>query len=251
MNCVVDDELACFTQNSYQPYPKRGVLKRNLESEIPTILERAEVIDNNALVRAYILRTVLLENKRFVQRGSAPNWQGGMITLCTCMRQMRTYYSREKWESQNLWVAGFSSLKETPKGHFLIYLMKINQAFDSQWDIWNSNLPEETKKAKSALKHILGDIYEPTGPLGPDDIFNPTKYTGHKEHIHLNGYPSEIQKDIDYIGSQTKRRPSLLIGLPELSFIWTKPTYRLPITEIFREEKINLKEMLSMLIKDI
>lgn len=250
MSCTVEEEVSCYTQKTYQTFPSSGILEENLNRDIPTVFGKLAANDDDGLVRSYILTTVLLENKKFIQRGSAPNWQGGMISLCTCMRQIRTYYSTEDWVNQNLWIAGFSSLKQTPEGHYLIYLMKVHKAYDSQWDIWNSDLPPETKRAKSALKHILGDIYEPKGRLRSEDIYNPSKYMAHKEHIHLKDYPSEFQKDIDYIGAQTKRRPSLLVGMPELSFIWTKPSYRLPITEVFREERMSLKDMLSKLIKD-
>jgi len=42
-------------------------------------------------VYAYVLTTIKYKNGEFIQTGSAPNFQGGLITLCTCKRFMRTW----------------------------------------------------------------------------------------------------------------------------------------------------------------
>jgi hypothetical protein len=173
------------------------------------------LIRGNDVVLAYVVRTckpkldgagasVVLEHT-----GSGPNMAGGRITLCTCKHLMRTspVFRGDDLQS-NIWIAGFSSSSVDGK-NWLYYLMKVDQKFDSQREIYGylkKAIPDVLKK-KLATKNERGDIFEPTNSrskqFDPDDYKNP-----HKNHCHIEGDKWKRDIDCQYHG----RRPGMLLG---------------------------------------
>jgi hypothetical protein len=96
---------ACHTVKdieTVQPFPSSGILAENLGLPLPILKSQIGKIQDRAY--SYIVRTVKLDHEgpTFEQHGSAPNFQGGVLTLCTCKHQMRATQSTEDW--QGVWV---------------------------------------------------------------------------------------------------------------------------------------------------
>ncbi len=213
------------TKSECQPFPKKGQLAKNLNLNLDTICKKID--SEKSTVYYYIVDTIENQNGSFVQRGCGPNFQGGFITLCTCRPDMRAYKDVSSWK--DIWIAGFSNKKTGNGRQALVYLMKVGQAFEAHMDLWLSiTIPERTKQAKLAHLHKCGDIYQPQN----DRInkFNPYDYIfPRNDHRHApNNY---WHKDIDYFSNFTNRRPSLLVGVPEFSFLWNKPQIFSPIIQ--------------------
>lgn len=198
-----------------QNWPKSGKLKKNMDNTLNTLKEVLEDIDG--IVYAYVLTTVN-EDGGFVQKGSAPNFQGSLITLSTCKHYMRTYMFPKDWKG--VWIAGFTGI-DTMKDHlnYLFYLMRVQNAFQSHKELWDW-LDPSAKKAKNARYNTCGDVYEPMpslkNPLKASEYYPPIK-----NHVHeKNDY---WYKDINYLSSKTQKRPALLVGDPTFSFLWSQP----------------------------
>jgi hypothetical protein len=183
--------------------------------------------DKSDAVYAYIMSSVVLDGDKLLQTGSGPNLQGGYITLCTCKHRMRTSLPRNEWLGK--WVAGFTSV-ECGGRHWLFYLAKVEEARESQSELWHSGeLPKETRRAKSARYSRLGDLYEPKSELDSVGRFDPDQYhmpiTRHSHHKHAcdNNWRFDIDYSRKKLKVKPKRHPSLLVGDPEFSFIWRKP----------------------------
>lgn len=172
------------------------------------------MIQGKDVVLAYVVRTcepkhddsgasVVLEHT-----GSGPNMAGGRISLCTCKHRMRTspVFCDDDLKL-NVWIAGFSSSTFDGK-NWLYYLMKVDQKFDSQREIYQylKTIPDVLKK-KLATKNERGDIFEPTSSFSkhfdPDDYKNP-----HVNHSHIEGDKWKRDIDCQYHG----RRPKMLLG---------------------------------------
>ena len=174
---------------------------------------------------SYIVRTVKLnhERKGFEQHGSAPNFQGDVLTLCTCKHQMRSRLSVEQWQA-NVWIVGFTSRTIHDGKHWLFYLAKVESAHESQSDLWNY-LPANIRKHKTARRHYLGDLFEPKTPkLTGDERFSPSNYEVPEHHVHRK-HPEHHtwEKDINYQHAATSSRPPLLMANPCHTFLWKKP----------------------------
>ena len=166
-------------------------------------------------VFAYVLTTVNVVGGYFVQSGSAPNLQGGFVTLATCM-----HYHRTMWASmKGLWVAGFAG-KNIGTGNPLFYLMYAADECDSQLGLWNT-LPPSTRTAKNAKYNVLGDLYEPSTAIAATRHTPGAYHPPHPRHVHAPG--NAWHTDIDY--GHFGRRPKLLIGDPNFSFVWMRPRY--------------------------
>ncbi len=78
-------------QMDKQPFPKKGILFKNLDLNLEQVLKKLGT-EQKPEIYAYILSTVSFskEQDQFVQNGSAPNFQGDYITLCTCKHYMRS-----------------------------------------------------------------------------------------------------------------------------------------------------------------
>lgn len=144
-----------------QPLPKHWHLADNLNLTLRQL--------NSTIGRAvqptisYVLTSVSLNavDGSFEQRGSAPNLQGGVLTLCTCKHKMRASVSTSDWPGR--WIAGFTSRSIHDGRHWLFYLAKVESAHESHSDVWNS-LPERVQRAKAAHVNYLGDVYAPERP---------------------------------------------------------------------------------------
>lgn len=77
-----------------QPFPDSSKL-RGLS--LPNLKRRLRSTTGD--VHSYVVRSVKLNRatKHFAQKGSAPNFQAGYITLCTCKHQMRATQPAESW----------------------------------------------------------------------------------------------------------------------------------------------------------
>ncbi|MGH7983384.1 MAG: hypothetical protein ACREFF_09610 [Candidatus Udaeobacter sp.] len=166
-------------------------------------------------VFCYKLTSVTQAGEELEQRGCGPNFQGGRITLCTCMRYHRTWPSIGK----GTWIAGFT---RNQTGNELFYLMKVEHVANTFTELRDSDwLPNH--RAKSARYDVFGDVYEPLlaatarRPHDPKVYYPPI--AGHK-----HGYNSEWHKDIKEFALGKPHK--LLVGEPGKSFIWRHPRYR-------------------------
>ena len=201
-----------MNENAYQPLPRLGVLARNLNLNREDLRKRlASNMDDT--VYYYVVDTVEYENGRLYQTGSGPNFQGGLVTLCSCKHKMRTY----PLMAPGLWVAGFTNVSVLGRNS-LFYLMKVGETFSSHSEYWNSQtVPEEAKTAKAADAERFGDIYRPRGDSEP--LYSPSGYFEPcRNHVHCEA--GNWMKDINY--DQKGRRPKLLMGDPEYSFLWDR-----------------------------
>jgi hypothetical protein len=211
---------------SFQPFSGGGFVGsydaslpvRQKGRPIRRVPEIEECWDDEVKVFAYVLTTVDIVSGVFQQGGSAPNFQGGLITLCTCMHRHRTWW--RTWK--RVWVAGFCG-KNCPGGSQLFYLMQVGDEEDSHFDLWGSLLSAE-RTAKSASLNPLGDLYEPATTNTHTRLDPGTYRPPHRSHVHLPG--DRWKQDICYgYPSVPKRVPRLLVGDPARSFVWKKPRY--------------------------
>ena len=215
--------VTCATSNGaetdFQPFPRTGRLKKALDLNLPTLRKR--LTRETGDVHPYVVATIHYENGRFSQTGSGPNFQGGLITLCTCKHRMRSWHTSDEWPGR--WIAGFTGVGAVDRCNYLVYLMKVGEAFASHLDLWSSaKLPWKTKRAKAAHLRRLGDMFQPRSPAS-----NPYDYRSYvaprSDHSHFHN--GQWYKDIDYAST---RPAALLVGHPEFSFLWDRPLLRLP-----------------------
>lgn len=210
--------------DSYQPFPESDSLRANLDLDRSELRHRIGAI--RGTVYCYVVRTVVYAGAQLVQTGSAPNFQGGLITLCTCKHQMRAGRPVDAW--RGVWVAGFTGTGtgRDVRNH-LFYLMRVEHAFTSHRDLWArlDAIAPRAAEAKAANQHRLGDVYRPQVPC--EDPFDPDAYISPCEnHVHSGG--QRWYKDIDYIAVKFGRRPALLVGDPGYSFLWSTPCISVP-----------------------
>lgn len=206
--------------------PDLGELKVNLTAF--ELKARLAAFDRTEVVRPYVVRTVTLKGGTFRQTGSAPNFDGGIGTLCTCKHQMRSRYSVAEWTS-GVWVLGFTSRGLCAPGQqTFYYLMRVRSAFESQSELVAALTAAsrlDVISAKSSRTNGLGDVFVPKAPkLRGETRFNPQNYyaplSGHV-HSHESD-PLYWHKDIRY-GNGKRSTPALLVGDPEFTFVWTNP----------------------------
>lgn len=174
-------------------------------------------------VYAYVITSIQLTDGKFRQHGSAPNFQGGLVTLCTCKHKDRASPPKVNCRGPDpkdpwvgVWIAGLCSVREA-RPRTLFYLMLVEKTFASHADLW-ARLPPPTARAKSARLSPFGDVYEPrnstTGHPWSESSYRPS----HRNHVHRT---HDRRHDIEavYYG----RRSRLLIGDPDASFLWTSP----------------------------
>jgi hypothetical protein len=216
MQCTTDD---------FQPFPHTGRLQQNMNLSLG---ELREIIDDTqATVYSYIVATVKNPEGRFIQTGSAPNFQGGVITLCTCKHRMRSFQDPKSW--RGTWIAGFTSKVAGNGRNALIYLMKVEIAFKSFYDLWYSG--KTVKQVKLAHVDKFGDVFQPKSkPKDKRDEFDFEHYHPPVAgHVHA---PKDWwHKDIHYTKGAGGRKPALLFGVVKYSFLWVQPT-------LFHSEKL-------------
>jgi hypothetical protein len=210
--------MSCISDFS-QPFPQTGRLAENLNLSLDALYRKIGTTD--ADVYSYIIASVKNPEGDFVQKGSAPNFQGDVISLCTCKHFMRTFLGIDSWP--DTWIAGFTSTREGNGRNALICLMKVGIAFESYCDLWFSDkLSDTVKQVKLAHKNKFGDVFQPQSGLTDKDVFNPQNYFPPvSDHVHTpkDGW----HKDINYLKGVRGRKPALLIGDKQHSFLWNKP----------------------------
>jgi hypothetical protein len=189
-----------------QPFPETGLLADNSNLPIAILADRICKVRGSAY--SYVVRTVNLKPNKlgFEQHGSAPNFQGDVLTLCTCKHQMRSRLPADQWED-DVWIAGFTSRTINAGKHWLFYLAKVKSAHDSHSDLW-SRMDASTRNAKAAHVHFLGDVFKPKTPQPTDNArFSPRRY---------------VMPSIHDLASKS-RHPPLLVADPKRTFIWEEP----------------------------
>ncbi|MBP7653484.1 hypothetical protein KA977_08680 [Candidatus Dependentiae bacterium] len=213
----------CHSLNTFQPMPVNNEIARNVNLSLSEIKEKIQ--NEKGIVYIYKLSTIRFENNQMQQKGSAPNFQGGLITLCTCKKYLRTY--SEIKTTPRVWIAGLTSSTKNIKNPFgsLFYLMKIGERYESFYDIWLAN-NKTVQSAKSACNNELGDFYEPKIKKikeHSEDRFNSINYEFPNEnHSHIINDEDEWRTDIECVYNN-KRRPVLLSGNINFSFLWSAP----------------------------
>jgi hypothetical protein len=225
--------------DSYQPFPQAGQLFQNLNLSLDDL--RLKISTTQATVYSYIIATIENLDGSFGQRGSAPNFQGNIISLCTCKRFMRTFLDKNSWPDK--WIAGFTGIKAGKGKNALVYLMKVGLAFESYYDLWVSEkLPDAVKHSKLASKNRHGDVFQPKNELKDEDVFNPQNYYPPlSEHIHKDVW----HKDICCCAGG--RRAPLLTGDEKHSFLWNKPVLFYSHQLHRGQKKDNLQSFLVLL----
>ena len=207
-----------------QPFPEDGLLAKNLNLPLSLLAKRVRKIRDR--VRSYIVTSVKMDRSAecFEQRGSAPNFQGDILTLCTCKHQMRTFLRPDEWEN-NYWLAGFTSRTIYDHKHWLFYLAKIESALESHSDLWNS-VDDDVREAKAAHLHFLGDMFQPKMPnLTGAARYSPSRYYMPRFHAHRRSKEDTgWYNDINYRHAAKYRYPSMLVADPHLTFLWKEPT---------------------------
>ena len=222
-------------KRTYQRIPRKGKLAKNLNLSFDTLLERIVPFGDDT-VYFYVVDTVKHHRNRLYQTGSAPNFQGDLITLCSCKHFMRTARDAESW--QGVWIAGYTSRSFSDQ-HELFYLMKTSLAFESHSDLWFSDsVPKETKNAKAANRDKFGDIFQPRSELGAPYSYK-SYFRPCKRHVHCD--PHLWHKDIKYTKGYSDRMPALLVGDPKLSFLWNEPivSYHSELTQGFKKRNLS------------
>jgi len=208
----------CVRNSFYQEWTAEGKLKANMNLTLNELLSR--MANDEEEVYAYVLTTLKNMNGEFAQCGCGPNFQGGLITLCTCKYSMRTWRERQDWKGA--WIAGFSGINLLgDKKSYLFYLMKVSKSFLSHKEIWDDLT--YARFAKDARINPLGDIYEPRHDIvAQEKEFDFSNYYPPIEtHVHFA--KDRWHKDICYQNRFGKRRPTLLVGDERYSFLWRQP----------------------------
>lgn len=204
-----------------QEFPTSGPLAGNVNLDRDDLIRRIGSLRDT--VYCYVLTSVKDAGGTFAQVGTAPNFQGGLVTLCTCKHQMRAGKGVGAWEAGDIWIAGITGKEAGPSGGgYLFYLMRVEYAFASHRDLWDwlaAHAPRAAK-AKAADKHPLGDVYRPRDPGG--DPYDPGAYVPPcRDHDHCSR--EAWHEDVDYYCRTYGRRAALLVGDSHLSFLWSEP----------------------------
>lgn len=225
-----------MNRNTYQAMPRRGALSRNLNLEPEALLEKVAPFRQDT-VYPYVVRTVKTRKNRLYQTGSGPNFQGGLLTLCSCKHEMRAYPNMKSLE--RVWIAGYTGSSPLVSNK-LFYLMMVSQTFESHAELWFSDsISEETKIAKAANLNKFGDIYQPKNKS--EDPYCHLNYLPPcDDHVHCD--PCDWHKDIDY-PDQHGRTPLLLVGSRKYSFLWDTPSIESPF-KIPRKKIATLEDLL-------
>ena len=228
-----------MNRNTYQSMPRRGRLAKNTNLRCKALTKKISKFREDT-VYSYILTTVERREGLLRQEGSAPNFQGGLITLCSCKHWMRTFRDVKSWKG--IWIAGFT---RKDLGNRLFYLMRVSEAFESHRELWFSNcISEETKAKKAANLSPFGDIYRPKSEAGDD--YSHRDYTRpRKSHVHRD--PDIWRADIDYYSAKHRRRPALLVGDRKYSFLWDEAVMPYPFTLYQGQKKTSLSKLLPFI----
>lgn len=191
--------MACRSSKT-KAAPRANQLSYRAPSSRQALLRSIPAVLQDHPVYSYVVTTIeILPGLQLHQTGSAPNFHGGRITLCTCKHRDRAMFypsgNRSKpWD--DVWVAGVTSRSFNPVWT-LAYLMLVEDTFRDQWTIWN-HVPPNARNAKSASRSVIGDLYEPklgasANPHSPANYQSPMA-----GHVHTRGRnPKEWHHDIE------------------------------------------------------
>lgn len=201
--------------------------------DIDTLCKRIANVGppDNERVYGYVVRSVRPKDGMYEQRGSGPNFDGGLITLCTCKHSMRASISPEEWK-KGVWIAGLTSWDvDFEKQQSLVYLMRVGEAYSSQAALAQAlhrSGRDSVVQAKDSSKHKLGDLMIPArSSLSIADQYSISAYrTPVLGHSHRrDGADDQWHNDIDYL-DRGGRRAAMLAGDVDYSFLWTRPLVR-------------------------
>jgi Nucleotide modification associated domain 2 len=247
-NCSITQNRGCEPTKSQsqktQQFPTEQPLSDNLDLSREKLLAR--VSHHTAKAYSYVVRTVAWKDDVFMQKGSAPNFQGGILTLCTCKHQMRAGRDVTTWVGS--WLAGFTSRTLLDGKHWLFFLAKIESAIESHAELWEL-LPPKVRRAKAAHRNFLGDVFEPKIPMPIDEQrYDPNSYLEPKFHAHRQA-STDVgwHNDISYHHADRFGNPSLLVADPKLTFLWSKPQIRIENKHPRNYCKHSLSDLLSTL----
>jgi hypothetical protein len=143
MTCRPSKYLLPPSMPGAQPFPSNGPLRKKLNSSIAKI-RRSSAPFLLRPVYGYIMTSVENRGGSLFQAGTAPNFQGDRITLCTCKHKDRCSPPPigkrgpcllEPW--WGVWVAGLCSRTQC-QPRALFYLMLVNGSYESPAAIWNA-----------------------------------------------------------------------------------------------------------------
>jgi hypothetical protein len=197
-----------------QPFP--GTSSNAIIVNQPLAAMLARLRDSRETLYCYIVATISNDHGRYCQEGSAPNFQGDVMTLCSCKHSMRALWGAPAWQGK--WIAGVTGWNVAWDRHYLVYLMQIGSAYRSPAAIYRA-LTSAAQQAKAADANRLGDLYRPKDEMVDED--DPNNYVrpmdGHT-HCKHNGW----REDISY-RDRLGRRSAYLAGAPACSFLWDRP----------------------------
>jgi hypothetical protein len=220
-----------------QPYPRAGVLFQNLDLGLEDLI--GKLSRERGRFYAYIVDSLDERNGEYCQRGTGPNFQGDVLTLCTCKHRLRSSPNVQR----DTWIAGLSGspltqkffvhLQPATEANALFFLAKVLDYAVSQADLWKmlgKRFPREVRQNKAANLHVFGDVFQPIEGSGSNrviDPFSPSSYVSPvRNHPHYAVSPDTGKprwyKDINYTVS--RRRQKFLVADPSMTFIWTRPT---------------------------
>jgi hypothetical protein len=240
----------------YQEWPKRGILKDNMNLCSDVLEQKIE--NEFGSGTHYTVKSIIPSQSRdsFIQTGCGPNFEGGIISQCTCRHDIRAkYYSSDEWESK--WLAGFTPYSQKRcGGSYLFYLMRIKKTFQSFQELHEhyQNTNHKLIEVKSTENNPLGDLYIPINKDSsachdPDNYTNSRSdhsHYGETGKLHDINYPKYLQK---HKKTRTDKQATLLIGDPEFSFLWNKPIIMHKGGKAPRHKKYsNIQSFFDMLI---
>jgi hypothetical protein len=203
----------------------------------------------------YVATSIEQHGGLFVQTATAPNWQGGVCTLCTCKARMRTRLDAAEWPG--VWVAGFTGLAAGGGRNALVYLMQVAHAFRSHADCWRSPaLSDETKEAKASHRNKFGDLFVPCRT--PCDPFDPAHYFSPPPgHDHAGACDSPVCRKAaapahpvwhhDVQRYRNGRPAAVLVGDVARTYLWDRPALFLPGRIGIGERYTELRQLLDRL----
>ena len=95
-----------LTQDTYQAMPNWGRLAENFNLHFEALFGKACSVPAGYGL-PYVVTTVKSRNGRLHQAGSGPNFQGDLMTLCSCKHEMRAYPDIRSLE--RVWIAGYTA----------------------------------------------------------------------------------------------------------------------------------------------
>lgn len=189
---------------------------------------------------------------------SSPNWEGGLVTYCTCKHLMRST-KRKTWVG--VWLMGLCPAK---LNNAVMFCGRINMEFNSNLDVSKHlvhNYPSayRTKMANSnprgdlyATKDKLVEVDEKDPTFNHKNFYEPPNHTRSVEfYKKSSGSVSEREdgkipkwwRDIEYRHHQTGNRPKMFILQP--CFLFSQPTLYTRIKPGRATRKLTVEQVLK------